>query len=284
MGRCSKVESTSDALLDSTPSLSMRNGLSGSFVDFDLLPSLLVRAERSGGRERTTADWSNWLGASGFEQEHVDPDELPAGLSVADSLAADAWRFAERMGFIDPVGLTEDGRQIAALSGLEAGHRHEELASALAERVEDRLRGQGNAPILPLLRRAARALAETTNFWARECPGLIPAEVSAIIHWAGVNPRRADELIDNIVSWRDVAMHRYAAPDRAAPVGSHAQLHFDRVSEFYLEHPWLGERVRLSYAEELALSKLLAYCGLFREVMIFAPSVFCLVCKAKARG
>ena len=125
-----------------------------------------------------------------------------------------------------------------------------------------RLRGQGNAPILPLLRRATRALAETTNFWARECPGLIPAEVSAIVHWAGVNPRRANELIDNIVSWRDVAMHRYAAPDPAAPVGSHAQLHFDRVSEFYLEHPWLGERVRLSYAEELALCRLLEYCGL----------------------
>ena len=275
MERCSKVESTSDAPPDSTPSLSMRNGLSGSFVDFDLLPNLLARAERSGGRERATADWSRWLSAVGFQHDHVDPHELPTGLSVPDSLAADAWRFAEQMGFIDPVGLTDDGSKVAALSGQDASLRRDKLASALAERVEDRLRGQGNAPILPLLRRAARDLAETTNLWARECPGLIPGEVSAIVHWAGVNPRRADELIDNIVSWRDVAMHRYQAPNPAAEVGEHARLHFDRVSEFYLEHPWLGERVRFSFSEELALCKLIAWYRLFVEQPL-SQGVFCL--------
>ena len=43
------------------------------------------------------------------------------------------------------------------------------------------------------------------------------------------------------------------------------QLHAVDSTEFYLEHPWLGERVRLPFAEELALCKLLAYCGVFRE-------------------
>ena len=117
-------------------------------------------------------------------------------------------------------------------------------------------------------------IAETNTFWARECPGLIPAEVSAIVHWAVVNPRRANELVDNIVSWRDVAMHRYAAPNPAEPVGSHARLHFDRVSEFYLEYPWLGEGVRLSFAEELALCKLLTWCRLLVEQPL-SHAVFC---------
>ena len=127
----------------------MRNGLSGSLLDFDLLPALLVRAERTGARAETTADWAGWLGAIGFERKHVGPDDLPAGMSISGFMAADAWRFAERMGFIEPGGLTEDGRQIAALSGLEASRRQDELVSALAERVEDRLRGQGEVPILP---------------------------------------------------------------------------------------------------------------------------------------
>ena len=262
MEQCPKVKPQSKSCPPSHASLSMRNGLSGSFLDFELLPALLARAERTGARAATTADWAGWLGAAGFERKHVGPDDLPAGMSISDVMAADAWRFAERMGFIDPGGLTEDGCQIAALSGLESSHRRDELVSALAERVEDRLRGQGDAPILPLLQRAARNLAETTNLWARECPGLIPAEVGAIVHWACVNLRRATELVDNIVSWRDAAMHRYEAPNPGAPAGFNAGFHVDTVTDFYLEHAWLGEKVPMSFGEELALYRLLAYCGL----------------------
>ena len=100
--------------------------------------------------------------------------------------------------------------------------------------------------------------------WARECPGLIPVEVGAITHWARVNPGRADKLVTDLVSWRDVAMHRYQPPDPAAEVGSHAQLHYERVSEFYLEHEWLAGKVPLSFGEELALARLLGWCGLLR--------------------
>ena len=66
-----------------------------------------------------------------------------------------------------------------------------------------------------------------------------------------------------VVSWRDVAMHRYQTPTSA--VRQHAQLHFYRATEFYGEHPWLGEKVPWSFGEEFALCKLLARCGLPRE-------------------
>ena len=69
----------------------------------------------------------------------------------------------------------------------------------------------------------------------------------------------------SIVSWRDVAMHRYQAPDPAAEVGAYAQLHYERISEFYLEHPWLADKAPLSYGEELALARLLEWCGLLRR-------------------
>ena len=236
-------------------SLPMRNGLSGAFLDFHLLPHLLARAEQLRGREKTTEYWAVWLHKYGWVHRHLDPD----------SIAADVWRFAQRMGFLGPRGLTESGRVVAALSDLRSVQRREALAPILAERVEDCLRGQGNVPTLPLLRRAAQDLAETTNLWARECPGLLPSEVSAIVHCACVDHQRANELVDNIVSWRDSAMNRYPGPDPAAAAGANAHFHADQVSEFYQGHRWLGENVSMSFAAELAFCKLLAYCGLLEE-------------------
>ena len=272
---------SNDSAVLPTPSVAMRGGLSGIFINFDLLPRLLARAQKKGQREETIADWSVFLDTVGFDVEHLDLEEFPSGLSAADCTAADAWRFAERMGFIGPAGLTAAGFQVAAFAELDQHRRHDALVPLLAAGVETGLRGHGDVPIVELLRRAAEHLATTTNLWARECPGLIAAEVGAIVHWACVNRRRAEELVNTIVSWRDVAMHRYPTRDPSEKVGAPAaQLHFDRVSEFYLEHPWLGERVRLSFAEELALSKLLAYCGLFDEASL-APSVFCVVLKSR---
>ena len=86
------------------------------------------------------------------------------------------------MGFIDPRGLTESGRVVAVLAALASDRRREALAPILAERAEDRLRGERGVSILPLLPRAATNLAKTTNLWARECPGLLPSGVSAIVH------------------------------------------------------------------------------------------------------
>ena len=251
---------------DNAPCVAMGGALTGIFVDFDLLPHLLARAETAGGRLKTVADWSDWLDEVGFKDDHIDPDEFPAGLCAADRMAADAWRFAERMGFVDAGGPTEDGREVAALAQVLRCRRREVLASMLAPRLAERLGGHGGVSVVDLLRRAADHLEKTTNLWARECPGLIPVEVGAIVYWACTNRRRAEELVDNIVSWRDVAMHRYQAPDSAAPAGSHAQLHFDRVSEFYGEHPWLGEKVPWSSGEELGMNALLAYCGHLREI------------------
>ena len=246
-------------------SLPMRNGLSGAFLDFHRLPRMLARAGYLGGREQITDDWAHWLDRYGFEHSHLDPDELPSDVSAANLIAADAWRFVRRMGFIGPRGLTESGRVLADFPALASYRCREALAPILAERVEDLLRGEGGVSILPLLRHAAANLAETTNLWARECPGLLPSEVSEIVHWACVDHQRANELVDNIVSWRDSAMNRYPGPDPAAAAGANAHFHADKVSEFYQGHRWLGENVSMSLAAEQAFCRLLVYCGLLEE-------------------
>ena len=88
----------------SVPSAAIRRGLSGAFLDFDLLPALLSIAEKTATREQTTAAWSTFLQKTGFQARHVAPDELPAGMSVADGIAPDGWRFLERLGGSPPVG------------------------------------------------------------------------------------------------------------------------------------------------------------------------------------
>ena len=246
-------------------SMPLRQGLSSAFLDFDVLPDLLVRAESFDSPEETIEDWANWLDWHGFEDGHLDPDELPPDVSAVQSIAADAYHFCELMGYIDSKWLTEWGLRVAGMPVMASNRPAQAPADVVAEDIEGQLRGEGGAPILPLLQRAALILGETTNLWARECPGLIPAEVSAIVHWACVDFRSANELAERVVTWRDTAMHRREAPDPDADPGINAQFHADTVAEFYREHSWLGEDVEMSLAAELALCRLLVYCGLLKE-------------------
>ena len=82
------------------------------------------------------------------------------------------------------------------------------------------------------------------------------------MHWICVDLQRANELIDNIVSGRDSAIHRSQVPDLAAAPGVNAHVHAEKVSEFYGEHAWLGEGVSMSLAAELAFYWMLANPGL----------------------
>ncbi len=192
----------------SVPTLALRDGLSGLFVDFDLLPDLFAGLDQSSERTATVAGWSALLEASGFDSRAIDPHELPVPQPAADG----AWRLAERLGFIASGTLTDLGREVAAFAELDSESRRESLAPVLAKGVESALLGQGGLPIVPLLRRAAECLAASTNLWARECPGLVPVEVGAIVYWACVDAQRAHILVRDIEINRDVAMHRVGHP------------------------------------------------------------------------
>ena len=267
------------------PSVASRRGLSGLFVDFDLLPELLqIAAAGDGSREGVTSDWSARLERGGFTDADIDPEDGPERISVADSVAADAWRFAERMALLDSAGLTPEGRRLVSLAGSRdlPTARHA-MVQVLAKGVTRQLRGQGGVEVLPFLHRGAGALTATDNLWARQCPGLLPVEVSSLIHWANVEVARAEKLLSNLVTWRDVAMHPYEAPQTDVEPGANSAHHFDVVSAFYLSQPWLGERVPISFAEELATCRLLSYCGLLQMVEV-ADSPACWLVENEPPG
>ena len=250
----------------SVPTLALRGGLSGVFVDFDLLPDLLADlGQRPGDRGDVIPRWTALLEASGFDARAIDPDEHRVPQPAATLAAEGAWRLAERLGFTIGGDLADAGREVAGFAALPPSRRREPLAPALAPRVEAALHGQNGQPIIPLLCRAAHDLAASTNLWVRTCPGLTPVEVGAIVYWACVDARRAESIVQDIEINRDVSMHRLGAPDLNAPMAANAERHFHRVLEFYVEQPELGERVPLSFAEEVALARLLGHCGLLRE-------------------
>ena len=268
-----RVTNPNNVLLDSVPTLALRGGLSGEFVDFRLLPALLADFD---GLLPSAAigRWVELLVVRGFDARHIDPD---ADRLAAEVAAEGAWRLADRTGLIAEGRMTGAGRAVAALAERDPAESRESLAVLLRPRVEAALAGQGGAPILPLLKRAAQSLAASTNLWVRVCPALMPVEVGAIVHWACIDLAHAEALVKDIEINRDVAMHRVGIPpDPDAPPGANLERHCERVLEFYSEHPRLGARVPFSFGEELALVKLVGLCGLMREVLV-GPGHICLM-------
>ena len=173
MSQKANAASPNGGSLNSVPTLALRGGLSGEFVDFHLLPSLLADFDGS-PRSAAMGRWAELLVAHSFNARHIDLDW--------EGLAAD---------------------------------------------------------------------------------------VAAIVHWACIDFAHAEALAKDIEINRDVATHRVGVPpDPDLPPGASLERHWERVMEFYSEHPRLGGQVPFSFREELALVKLIGFCGLLREVTI----------------
>ena len=186
-----------------------------------------------------------------------------------------AWRLANRIGLVRDGQATEAGQAVAALAGIDAEARQVALAPLLKPGIEAAFAGQGGRPIIPFFERAAQCLAASTNLWVRVYPALMPIEVGAIVHWACIDFRHAESLVRDIEINRDVAMHKGGPPNPNIAIEANRERHFERVMEFYIEQPGLGGLVPFSFGEELALCRLLGFCGLFAEVA-FSLGTLCL--------
>ena len=70
------------------PTLALRGGLSGLFVDFDHLPALLADMGRLKERRATVTRWAALLEKLRFDERHIDPDDYPVNQPEA-TLAAE---------------------------------------------------------------------------------------------------------------------------------------------------------------------------------------------------
>ena len=74
-------------------------------------------------------------------------------------------------------------------------------------------------------------------------------------------------------------MYRGGPPNLDVSLEANRERHFERVMEFYMDQPGLGGRVPFSFGEDLAMAKLVGFCGLLWE-MSLGPGCPCLA-KAK---
>lgn len=233
--------------------------LCGEFMDFDLLPALVSELNRPSGDEAVSR-WAGLLDEVGFDARHIAPD---GGRPASAMAAKGAWRLANRIGLVRDGRASDAGQAVAQLAGIDAEARQQALPPLLGPSVESALAGEGGKPIVPLLTRAAQALAASTSQWALVCPALTSIEVGTIVHWAGIDFGHAESVVSDIVTNRGAASPRSGLLYSDTPMELAREHLFLGVAMRYIEHVHLGRHVPFSLGEELALTKLLRCCGLF---------------------
>ena len=253
-----------------------------AFAEFELLPDLLARIpvpESSedvgfGPPERideavALRRWTDFLATAGANMDHAEPEDLPSDTARERFLAEDAWQLANRLGWVNPVALKAPGRQLAYIAERPLMRRTRAdlmtLLDTVARSVRERYVGVGGLEVVPLLQAGARRLAETDHVWASYVPGLLLVEFEALIHWSFARPERAVRLCENLVTWRDTAMHRYDTPSRDVDPDDNLVVHADATARLYLETEELGGRTDLTLTEVRATSMLLTFAGLLDE-------------------
>ena len=189
------TSNTHNASLPRPSDVARRRNLNGCFVDFPMLPALLGKVRRRAGREAVQDCWADFLLRKDFDDEC---QWLGSGVNSKD-LAADAWRFANLCGLLDADGLTGEGRRLVA--------GKIDTVDAFASGVRTQFVGQDGKSIVDLLLADVATLAATDHAWARFCPGLLTLETIAIVYLACINGRKCDRLLNELITWRDVAMH-----------------------------------------------------------------------------
>ena len=253
------------------------------FADFDLLPDLLVRTSGSAGsygagqsilgNQAALLDrWESVLADADPNMDHAEPEDLPVGLSAERFLAEDALGLTRRLGLVVGAELSVSAVNVLDIGKQLPGDRDEEdyrrVRQTLADGVRDRYIGRDGLEIVPLVLEGARLLAETDHIWASYIPGLMLVEFEALIHWAFARPIRAQRLRDELVTYRDVAMHRYGQPSPDVPPIDNLLLHADATTRLYLETEELAARTDLTVTEVRSTAMLLTYAGVLEEAAL----------------
>ena len=267
--------------------------LAGIFAEFGMFPDLLALApgrplrRLPQRRDDTVAfidvpqmleDWAAIFAEAGMKMDHVVDSELPPGVAEEVLLAEDAAMLAERLHLLREQSRTNTGDRLARLAIRRPPRERtradrQTVVRTVADAVRKYYVGADGLEVVPLLQEAARTLAQTDHVWAKHCPGLLFVEFEALIYWAFEDRGRALDLRDNLVTYRDVAMHRYGAPPPEDGDPDDIQmLHEDETERLYLETEELAARTDLTVTEVRSTALLLVFAGLLRESSLTASN------------
>ena len=273
-----------------------RQWLARTFVEYELLPRLLVLSSTAGGNGPPQS-WNKFLSENECNLEHLLDEDMPASDELVTHLVRDAWHLVSELELVSQTGLTTAGRRIAHLqnspyqiSDVHAPYgrlsilpgfgefpirNHATLVSVLAQQLRTCYRGQDGLNITSLLQRGAALLAASDHIWAAYCPGLLLVELEALIHSACTDSTQAVQLCDDLVVNRDVAMHRYGMPSPDVTPMHNMVDHADAVAVFYFNDLELIQDSGPGLSVSRATAMLFTFCGLLQEAFPAGP-VQCL--------
>lgn len=239
-------------------------GLARAFAEFWLLPDLLA-AWTPGAAP--PASWVRLLEREGYTVDHIGEDELPDGPDLASVMAADAWRVAQWLELVDGAGVTDAGLQVARVARFGFDARGEAVwrnaKEVLAVQVRKCYLGANGVRIADLLETGANTLAGAEDAWTRCCPGLLLAEIEALIHVANADADLARTLADELPRHRARAMRDYAPPPEEFDEILSMTAHADAVSEYYIQElPGHIDESVLTLTAAQATAILFVFCGL----------------------
>ena len=248
-------------------------GLARAFAEFWLLPDLLA-AWTPGAA--APASWTRLLEREGFTVDHIEEDELPEGPNLASVMAADAWRVAHWLELVDSAGVTDAGLEVAQVARFDFDERNEAVWRVAKEVVAAQVRkcylGAGGVRITDLLETGANVLAEAEDAWTRFCPGLLLAEIEALIHGANSDAERAHALADGLARHRVRAMRAYSSPPEEFDEILNMSAHADTVSAYYIrELPGHIDESVLTLTAAQATAILFVFCGLLTPPKPYLP-------------
>ena len=239
-------------------------GLARAFAEFWLLPDLLAAWEPDA---TPPSAWARLLEREGYTVDHIAEDELPEGPDLASVMADDAWRVANWLELVDGAGVTDAGLEVAQVARFDFDARNEDVWSAAKEAVAAQVRrcylGADGVRIADLLETGAHALAEAEEAWTQFCPGLLLAEIEALIHLANTDADRARALADELPRHRAQAMREYSPPRAEFDEILNMSVHADAVSAYYIRDlPGYIDESVLTLTAAQATAILFVFCGL----------------------
>ena len=132
-------------------------------------------------------------------------------------------------------------------------------------------------PLLPCYKKVPRCSRRPHIFGQFTAPGLLLIEMDALIYHACVNAEYAQQLADQLISWRDTPMHPVGFPNPDQPSERNSRTHYEHVTDFYTEHTWLAESSDISFIEQYATAMLLITSGLLVDLRLADGDVICLM-------
>ena len=214
----------------------------------------------------------------GYNEDHVEDQDIPDGMTLTEFMAEDALRLCRWIALIGPRGgLTRPGRRVARLAAAPHPERDENaggtLTRILAMQIQHRYRGENNVPLTDLLQGASAVLGSHGHVWPAGLDGLLLVEMETLLHWGFVSAATAERLMHGLPETRrEVVDALRRDPEvRARRDVVDAQAVAEVLAEVHWGRPGLAQNSLFTITELRATAMAMTFAQLLSDTLATLP-------------